>query len=143
MNTLSLQDERDIAAVLTSYITGIDTKNADLVRDAFAENIEADYAPTMKFSTGAEVARVMDKVHQAVGPTLHRLTNIAITPTREGAAVRTYVDAIIMSIDGTQTLVEAAGYYDDYLVKINGAWKIKTRRLSIVRLVGQMPITSY
>jgi hypothetical protein len=136
---LSLQDEHDIKVVLHQYITGIDTKNAKLIHDAFADEIEADYAPHLKYKTNAEVAHDMDVIHQAVGPTLHRLTNIVITPSGEGAAVRAYVDAVLMSIDGKKTLVEAQGYYDDVLVKIGGKWKIKKRRLSIVRQVGDMP----
>ena len=136
---LSLQDERDIAAVLTQYVTGIDTKNVNLIRASFADEIDADYAPTMKYTTGDQVAEVMDVIHRNVGATLHRLTNMAIASEGDGAKVRTYVDAILMSQDGSETLVEAAGYYDDYLVKEKGGWKIKRRRLSIVRQVGDMP----
>ena len=33
-----------------------------------------------------------------------------IAPEGDGASARTYVDAVLMSIDGKQTLVEAAGY---------------------------------
>ncbi|HET6950832.1 MAG TPA: nuclear transport factor 2 family protein [Acidimicrobiales bacterium] len=64
--------------------------------------------------------------------TLHRITNIAVEADGDGrATARSYVDALVMSADGTGG-VHAAGYYDDEFARTTGGWRIARRRYTMV-----------
>jgi hypothetical protein len=71
------------------------------------------------------------------GHTMHRLTNQVIDVHGDTAESRTYVDALIM-IDGNSG-VNAAGIYDDELVRGAHGWRVARRRFIQVRVapVGQ------
>jgi len=69
-------------------------------------------------------------MHLQVGKTLHRMSNFVATPTTTGAAMRTYVDAILRSLQEGAPTHHAAGYYDDVLIRTHDGWKIKQRRFT-------------
>jgi hypothetical protein len=67
-----------------------------------------------------------------VGHTLHRITNQAISVEGDGATARSYVDAVLMGVDG-QTGMNAIGFYDDRLVRTDEGWRIAHRTYTMVR----------
>nr|WP_231997358.1 nuclear transport factor 2 family protein [Mycobacterium sp. 1245111.1] len=64
--------------------------------------------------------------------TMHRLTNQVVAVDRDKAESRTYVDALIM-VDGDSG-VNAAGFYDDQLVRGDDGWRVARRRFVQVRV---------
>ncbi|MCU1459313.1 MAG: polyketide cyclase [Actinomycetia bacterium] len=123
----------DVAEVLVRYATGIDRRDWALFRSCFTEDCEADYGDIGVWHGADSITRSMEELHAACGPTLHRITNPAITPNDHGVAVRSYVDAIVM--DGeNRSGTQAVGYYDDELVATDGGWKIARRRFTMVRV---------
>ena len=77
----------------------------------------------------------MQQAHALAGHTMHRLTNQVITVDGDSARARTYVDALIMLADNTSG-VNAAGFYDDEVVRTERGWRVARRRFTQVRVAA-------
>jgi hypothetical protein len=132
MSQLSPEDERQIAATLIRYATGIDCRDWAAFRTCFAKDLHADYGDYGVWKSAEEITNAMEEMHSAVGPTLHRLTNMVMSAVDGGAKARTYVDAILRPGDAGGVTHQACGYYDDQLEKSVGGWKIKSRKYTPV-----------
>lgn len=130
---LTTEEVLQINDVLTRYATGIDSRDWDLFRSCFADDCSADYGDIGVWSGADEITEWMRASHDPCGPTLHRLTNVTVRRTDTGASARAYVDAIVMLPD-SDLGANAAGYYDDELVRTDDGWKIATRRFTSVRM---------
>jgi 3-phenylpropionate/cinnamic acid dioxygenase small subunit len=135
---LSLQEEHDISKVILNYATGIDRRDYKLFRSCFTDDAVCDYAPNVGWSSAEAITAFMEEMHRDIGLTLHRMTNIVIAETPAGAAVRSYVDVILMWPDGSLNM-DADGFYDDLMIKTEQGWKIKSRRFTLVQFTGEMP----
>jgi ketosteroid isomerase-like protein len=131
------QDKEDIADVLVRYATGIDRRDWPLFRTMWTDDCELDYGEIGRFNGVDAITEFMDQAHAMAGHTMHRLTNQVIDVHGDTAESRTYVDALIM-IDGNSG-VNAAGFYDDELVRGDDGWRVARRRFTQVRVapVGQ------
>jgi 3-phenylpropionate/cinnamic acid dioxygenase small subunit len=124
--------EQEIAGVLVRYATGIDRRDWDLFRTCFTDDCEVDYGDIGHWRGVDEITAWMVDVHESCGHTLHRITNVAVTPEgRDRARARCYVDALVMG-PGDRRGVRAAGFYDDELVRTGGGWRIARRRFTMV-----------
>jgi 3-phenylpropionate/cinnamic acid dioxygenase small subunit len=129
----------EVAAVLVRYASGIDRRDWALFRTCFTDGCEADYGDIGVWHGGDEITEWMRATHEPCGPTLHRITNVAVEPGpggsggsgRDRATARSYVDALVMGPDGTGG-VRAAGTYDDELVRTPDGWRIARRRFTTV-----------
>jgi DNA-binding GntR family transcriptional regulator len=131
---LSLEDERDIAAVIVRYGSGIDSRNWALFRSCFADDVHADYGQFGTWNGCEEFAAAMEKTHEPMGMTLHRMSNIVIAAIAGGAKVRTYVDAVLCAKEADGAFRQGIGYYDDELIKTGEGWRIKNRQFNSVRI---------
>jgi len=131
---LSIEDEREIVAVVTRYATAIDRRDWALFRRCFTEDIEADYGSFGKWRGVGEVLGFMEPGHAVLGPTLHRLSNIVVAGTGDSATARTYVDALLTSKEPGGETHRGIGYYDDELTRTREGWRIKRRRFTAVQL---------
>jgi ketosteroid isomerase-like protein len=131
------EDRQDIADVLVRYATGIDRRDWPLFRTVWTDDCELDYGEIGTFKGVDAITEFMDQAHAMAGHTMHRLTNQVIDVHGDTAESRTYVDALIM-IDGNSG-VNAAGFYDDELVRGDDGWRVARRRFIQVRVapVGQ------
>lgn len=131
------EDRQDIADVLVRYATGIDRRDWPLFRTVWTDDCELDYGEIGSFNGVDAITEFMDQAHAMAGHTMHRLTNQVIDVHGDTAESRTYVDALIM-IDGNYG-VNAAGFYDDELVRGDYGWRVARRRFIQVRVapVGQ------
>jgi len=129
-------DRRDISDVLVRYATGIDSRDWPLFRTVFTDDCELDYGDIGVWHGVDAVVDFMVAAHDMAGHTLHRITNQTATVEGDTATARAYVDALIMSQDNTSG-VNAAGFYDDELVRTDAGWRIRRRRFTtvIVRMV--------
>jgi 3-phenylpropionate/cinnamic acid dioxygenase small subunit len=127
-------DEHQIVSTLIRYATGIDKRDWQLFHTCFAGGLRADYGDFGVWSSPAAITAAMEKMHNEVGPTAHRLSNFTITPTPDGASARTYVDAILMPKEPDQSAHRAIGFYDDELIKTSDGWKIKHRKFTSLQL---------
>jgi SnoaL-like domain len=134
MNLLSPEDERQITATLVRYATGIDSRDWVLFRTCFAEELHADYGEYGVWTSAEAITKAMEEMHSAVGPTLHRMTNMVVSAADGGARARTYVDAILCPLEVGGATHQARGYYDDQLEKSADGWKIKSRKYTAVHI---------
>jgi 3-phenylpropionate/cinnamic acid dioxygenase small subunit len=132
------EDRQDITDVLLRYATGIDRRDWPLFRTVFADDCELDYGEVGSWKGVDAVTEFMQQAHAMAGHTMHRLTNQVITVDGDTAEARTYVDALIMLGDNTSG-VNAAGFYDDELVRTDDGWRVTRRRFIQVRVaaIGQ------
>ncbi|MGV0743359.1 nuclear transport factor 2 family protein [Mycolicibacterium sp. XJ870] len=130
-----MTDREDITDVLVRYATGIDRRDWPLFRTVFTTDCTLDYGEIGTWSGVDAVTDFMEQTHALAGHTLHRMSNHVITVDGDTAAARTYVDALIMAQDNNSG-VNAAGFYDDELVRTTDGWRIARRRFTSVRVVG-------
>ncbi|OAN38538.1 nuclear transport factor 2 family protein [Mycolicibacterium iranicum] len=131
------EDRQDISDVLVRYGTGIDRRDWPLFRTVFTDDCVLDYGEIGHWHGVDAVVDFMVAAHDMAGHTLHRITNQAVSIDGDTATAQAYVDALIMSQDNTSG-VNAAGFYDDELVRTDTGWRIRRRRFTtvIVRTVG-------
>jgi len=117
------QDRDEIADVLVRYATGIDRRDWPLFRTVFTDDCELDYGEVGSWKGADAVTEFMQQAHSMAGHTMHRLTNQVITVAGDKAESRTYVSG-----------VNAAGFYDDELVRGDDGWRVARRRFIQVRV---------
>jgi hypothetical protein len=130
---LSADDRFAIQDLLFRYATCIDTRNWNLLRTCFAAQCDVDYGIFGAWRSADELAERMEVLHRDVGPSWHRLSNIAPVADGEAALCKTYVDVIILPKPGERRL-HGVGWYEDRLVRQDGGWVFKVRRYTGVRI---------
>jgi 3-phenylpropionate/cinnamic acid dioxygenase small subunit len=124
---------QDVADLLVRYATGIDRRDWKLLRSCFTDDCAADYGDIGRWNGGDEITEWMRRTHEPLGHSLHRISNQAVASEGGTVTVRSYVDAIILGPDNLRG-AQAAGYYDDVVVRTDDGWKIVRRRYTMVRL---------
>jgi 3-phenylpropionate/cinnamic acid dioxygenase small subunit len=128
-------DKAQIADVLIRYATGIDSKDWALLRTCWTEDVDVDYGEVGRYAGADAITDLMKQLHQGMGPTYHRLSNIAVTVDGDRATARSYVFAHLQALpDDPASWVEALGHYDDELVRTPQGWRIATRTTQIARV---------
>ena len=125
------EDRQDIRDVLIRYATGVDRRDWPLFRTVFTDDCELDYGEIGHWRGIDAVVEFMVAAHEMAGHTLHRITNQAVSVDGDAATAQAYVDALIMSQDNTSG-VNAAGFYDDELIRTDTGWRIRRRRFTTV-----------
>lgn len=127
-----LESRVAIGDLLVRYATGIDGRDWELFRSCFTDDCHADYGDIGVWDGVDAITEFMAAVHADVGPTLHRITNHAITVHGDVATARCYVDAVLLATDG-RSGTHAMGFYDDDIVRNGGGWRIARRTFTAVR----------
>ena len=128
-------DKERIAEVLIRYATGIDFKDWALLRTCWTEDVDVDYGEVGRYSGADAITGLMEQLHDAMGPTYHRLSNFAIAVDGDRATARSYVHAVLQAIpEDAASWVEALGHYDDELVRTPEGWRIAKRTTQIARV---------
>ena len=123
-------DKEQIAEVLIRYATGIDSKNWPLLRSCWTDEIDVDYQQLGRFTSADALTDVMRQLHENMGPTYHRMSNVVIAIDEAGdqATAHSYVHAVLMlQPDDSTNWVDALGHYDDVLVRTPDGWRISER----------------
>jgi 3-phenylpropionate/cinnamic acid dioxygenase small subunit len=128
-----VSEREEIADVLLRYATGIDRRDWPLFRTVFTDDCQLDYGEVGNWNGVDAVTEFMEQAHAMAGHTMHRLTNQVIAVDRDTAQARTYVDALIM-VGDSNSGVNAAGFYDDDLVRTADGWRVARRQFIQVRV---------
>lgn len=126
-----MSDYEQICDLLVRYATGIDSRNWELFSTCFTEDCALDYGDLGSWENRASITEFMRRSHS--GPSMHRLSNFAITVEGAQARARSYVDAIVQG-PGGHSGAHSIGYYDDELIRTAEGWRIATRRYTTVSL---------
>lgn len=126
-------DAQEIADLLIRYASGIDGRDWPLFRTCFVADCDVDYGDIGAWASVDEIEEFMIEAHAGAGHTLHRISNVAPRIDGDIATCRAYVDALLMSADGSSG-INAHGFYDDELVRTDDGWKIRRRRFTTVRI---------
>ena len=124
---------QDVSDLLVRYASGIDRRDWELLRSCFADDCAADYGDVGSWNGGDAITAWMQKTHDPMGHSLHRITNQAITRDGDTVTARSYVDVIVLGPDNLRG-AQACGYYDDVFVETDDGWKIARRRYTMVRV---------
>jgi 3-phenylpropionate/cinnamic acid dioxygenase small subunit len=127
------EDRQDISEVLLRYATGIDRRDWPLFRTVFTDDCELNYGEVGSWRGVDAITEFMEQAHAMASHTMHRLTNQVITVDGDKAQSRTYVDALIM-VGDSNSGVNAAGFYDDDLVRTADGWRVARRDFIQVRI---------
>ena len=122
-----LADIEAIKQVKYRYLRALDTKHWDDYADTLAEDIKADYGP----SIGKELhftnrADLVDYMRTSLGPnviTEHRVTHPEIILAGDTASGNWYLQDKVIVAEFDFLLIGAAFYHDEYRRTENG-WKI-------------------
>jgi hypothetical protein len=132
---LSIEDERQITAVLVRYATGIDRRDWKLFATCFTKDVVSDYDGIGSWKSRDEIVERMRKGHQKIGPTMHKLTNFVIAGSGDHATATSYIDALLMPLEPGGTVRRANGRYEDELVREKDGWKISKRHFVSVQVI--------
>ena len=130
-------DKAQIAEVLIRYATGIDSKDWSLFRTCWTDEVDIDYGDLGHFTNADEFTALMTQLHDGMGQTYHRISNLVIKVDGDRATARSYVHALLMAMPGdSSSWVDALGHYDDELVRTPDGWRIDKRTTHIARVLS-------
>lgn len=121
-----LQDRLDIAANLSRYTYGCDTKDYALIASAFLPDASIDYDSLPPFEHG--FPDFLNSVRQTLTQlksTQHFVGNLHVSVDGDRAHCTSYVQATHVADNGH--MFTGAGRYDDDLVRTPDGWKIAAR----------------
>ena len=133
-----LLDKAEIEAVVARYVTALDTLDADAYEGVFTE--DADYNVTGTVYKGrAAIRKIVTDLKEtrarndAAGKPTPRLYHVMSNSSIEildatHAHHQSYAQTVRLA-DNNQFVVGFMGRYDDALVKVDGHWLIKSRKL--------------
>jgi uncharacterized protein (TIGR02246 family) len=134
-----LLDRAEIEALVTRYVTGLDTLDADLYAGVFAEDavfelpggvVHRGRAAIRKIVTDLQDSRARNQAAGTASPGLyHVMANTAIEVVDATNARHQSYAQTVRAAEGGQFVVGFMGRYDDELVKRDGRWYIQTRKL--------------
>ena len=134
-----LQDRAEIEALIVRYGTALDTLDADGYAAVFTEDAELDVAGNVRkggqqireIVTGLQESRAASKAKGTPAAALyHVISNTAIEITGANDARQHSYWQTVRAGANNQITVGAIGQYEDTLVKRNGRWLIRSRRIS-------------
>ena len=120
-----------VTDLLIRYATAIDSRDWALIRTCFTEDCDADYGEIGHWHGADEIAGWMAATHDPLGPTLHRITNVALAREPEVVRARCYVHGVVVLPDRSAA-VHAYGWYDDEVVATPAGWRVSRRRYTPV-----------
>ena len=134
-----LLDRAEIEALVTRYVTGLDTLDADMYACVFAEDavfelpggvVHRGRAAIRKIVTDLQDSRARNQAAGTPSASLyHVMANTAIEVIDATNARHQSYAQTVRAAEGGQFIVGFMGRYEDVLVKRDGRWYIQTRKL--------------
>jgi len=132
-------DRSEIESLVTRYVTGLDTLDADLYAGVFAEDavfelpggvVHRGRAAIRKIVTDLQESRARNQASGTPSPSLyHVMANTSIEIIDAANARHQSYAQTVRAAEGGQFIVGFMGRYEDVLVKRDGRWYIQSRKL--------------
>ena len=133
---MDFNDFNEITCRRYQYAQGIDTKDFDLLRSVFTDQITMDFfdyngLSATTLNADDWVKNVRDLM-TGLDSTQHVLTNPIVEVNGDDATCSMYMKAehFLQNLQGSSNYT-IGGYYVDKLVRLNGRWSIKTVTLKL------------
>ncbi len=137
-NVQTLADRAEIEELITRYVTALDGLDADAYEGVFTVDGEYDVTGTVyrgrpairKIVTDLQASRARNEAAGTRSPQLyHVMANHSIEILDDkNARHQSYAQTVRLA-DNNQFVVGFMGRYEDVLVKVDGRWYIKSRKL--------------
>jgi len=151
---MATDDKIMIAETIYLYATGIDTKDFNLYRSIFADQVEIDFSsyegssvPEPDFLTGDQWVNRVKPLFTGLAATQHSMSNPIVTLDGDSASCRMYMQAHhVFEPERKDSWFTIGGYYDDTLVRDGESptgWKLTGVKLTVLWRKGNdsiMPI---
>ena len=125
--TSALEEKEAIREVLYRYCYGTDSGDTELWVEGFTEDCVWDGGPFEAVLNGKEEMRAYHKPNSEASKEMRHLNlNAVIDLQGDSAHVVSYVAVLL---NGEPASIFFAGHYDDQFVKVDGQWRIKSRKL--------------
>jgi uncharacterized protein (TIGR02246 family) len=134
-----LLDRAEIEALVTRYVMGLDTLDAELYAGVFAEDavfelpggvVHRGRAAIRKIVTDLQQSRTRNQAAGTPSPSLyHVMANTSIELIDATSARHQSYAQTVRAAEGGQFIVGFMGRYEDVLVKRDGRWYIQSRKL--------------
>lgn len=133
---MSPDDHTEITRRVYEYAYGIDTRDWDLYRSIFADDLTMDftsYRPSDKvrdLNADAWVAG-LKPLFTGLDATQHSISNPIVDLAADKARCRVYMQAAHFLLDDPEPEFTIGGFYDDSLIRTNTGWKISAVTLTV------------
>lgn len=137
--TQKLLDRAEIESLVTRYVTGLDTLDADMYAGVFAEDavfelpggvVHRGRAAIRKIVTDLQESRARNQAAGTPSPSLyHVMANTSIEIVDATNARHQSYAQTVRAAEGGQFVVGFMGRYEDVLAKRDGRWYIQSRKL--------------
>lgn len=134
-----LIDRAEIEELVTRYVTALDTLDADAYEGVFTEDgvyelpggvVHTGRAAIRKIVTDLQAARDRNEAAGTPSPRLyHVMSNSTIEILDATHARHQSYAQTVRAADNGQFIVGFMGRYEDVLVKVDGRWLIRSRKL--------------
>ena len=131
------------------YFRGVDTRDDVLVKDVLAQDCVLDYngccvdpasgrdfLPAMNVVLRGSASWTSSALSSLGIVSVHHSHNSEVTLTSEASAdaIWSMTDRLYMPVGAPFSLMTGFGYYHETYVKLDGRWRIKTLRLTRLRV---------
>ena len=113
--------------MLVRYTRAIDTRDWDLFRTCFADDVAADYGDIGSWEGVEALTAFMVSAHAGMGRTQHTLSEIVIDIEGEWSRSVASVHAVTELASGPDEWIDTVGTYEDRLHRVTGGWRITGR----------------
>lgn len=139
----------DIKQVKARYWRGVDLCDAELVRSVLAEDCELDYhgcctdpktgvdhLPAMNMTLRGRDQWMSDGMARYGIVSVHQghQSDIEITGPDSATGIWAFTDRMYFPDGGAFSSLTGYGFYHETYVKVDGAWQIKTTRITRIRV---------
>jgi uncharacterized protein (TIGR02246 family) len=133
-----LQDRAEIQELVARYVTALDTLDADAYANVFTEDAVYEVTGTVyngreairKIVTDLQAARARAEAEGRASLSLyHVMSNSSIELIDDDEARHSSYAQTVRAAEGGQFIVGFMGRYDDVIVKRDGRWQIRSRKL--------------
>jgi 3-phenylpropionate/cinnamic acid dioxygenase small subunit len=133
-----MRDERiDVAEVVYSYATGVDSRDWGLYRSIFSDEVEIDFSSwdpgnVARRMTADEWVAGVRPLFMGLDATQHSMSNPRVSIAGERATCVMYMQAAhFLHNDEGDAEFTLGGYYTDQLVKTPAGWKLCGVKLTV------------
>jgi hypothetical protein len=141
MSDASAAERQAIIAVLNRYAEACDTKSWVLFDDVFTPDAVGDFGPDFQVQGRDAIVGMVAAHLGGCGPTQHLLGNYLVDVDGNEATTSCKIRAFHIGAGGDRgRSYEVFGEYHDRLVRVDGTWRIRHRRMAVTIELGTRDI---